>query len=176
MFKAWGSLPLAAAVSVARLVAFARGGSAERRGAAVYAVALLAVALTRLAVPTPAPEVELAFDGVLFAALFALTWKSARDWPVWTAILQAMAIAVDLAAVMRPQMSTHVRTSSLWAIGLAQASAFAWGNIPALRVFLSFTTLNVVNPTVWYRFLRQCWRSCIPRSGRRSTRWRRASR
>jgi len=140
MLEAWGSLPLAGVVLAACLVAFVRGGAVERRGATIYALALLAVAATRcLAVPAPAPGAALAFaqlgfDGALFAALFVLSWKSSRSWPVWTAMLQAVAIGVDLAAIMRPDLSAPVRASALWGVGLAQASVFGWGIIRSTRV------------------------------------------
>ncbi len=174
MFEAWGSLPLAGVVLAACLVAFVRGGPVERRGAAVYTLALLAVTATRLAVPAPAKAAQLGLDGALFVALFVLSWKSARVWPIWTAMLQAVAVGVDLAAITRPELSAHVRASALWMVGLAQASAFGWGTIPAITCVYSInSTLNIVVSTLWYRFPHRCWGSCIPRSGRRSTRWRR---
>jgi len=137
MLEAWRSPPLAGVVLAACLVAFVRGGPVERRGAAVYVLALLAV--TAMRVPAHAPGARLAFaqlgfDGALFAALFVLSWKSSRSWPIWTAMLQAVAIGVDLAAITRPELSAHVRASALWVVGLAQASIFGWGIIPPVRV------------------------------------------
>lgn len=140
MFEAWGSLPLAGVVLAACLVALVGGGPVERRGAAVYALALLVVTATRrLTVPTPAQGAgfafaELGFDGALFTALFCLSWKSSRAWPVWAAMLQAVAIGVNLAAIARPELAAHVRALALWVVGLGQASIFGWGTIPPVRV------------------------------------------
>ena len=140
MLEAWRSPPLAGVVLAACLVAFVRGGPVERRGATVYVLALLAVtAMRSLAVPAHAHGARLAFaqlglDGALFAALFVLSWKSSRSWPIWTAMLQAVAIGVDLAAITRPELSAHVRVSALWVVGLGQAGIFGWGIIPPVRV------------------------------------------
>ena len=137
MFQAWASAPLTGVLLAACLAALVRGGPVERRGAGLYVLAVLAVTVTRrLTGGGPDLAADLAFDAPLFAGLAALSWRSPRSWPVWAALLQALAIGVDLAGAVRPQTPRVAVTSALWAVGAAQVGVFALGVIRASSAYI----------------------------------------
>lgn len=104
------------------------GGRRERFGAAGLALAWLALAAVERHAPLALLlPLRAGLDAALLMAFCRLSWKSARSWPAWAALLQGVAIAVHLAYMLRGGSDVRIDLDALALIRGAQALVLAVG-------------------------------------------------
>jgi len=121
----WAFLAL---LGVATVGAAMRGGSVERRGAALFCSAWLVWLAAGRISGEAAPGVwMLVIDATVMFALIGLVWRSPRPWPVYASGLQLLVVTGDIAPWVRPDLDADQHLVLLASLRFAVIGAFAIG-------------------------------------------------
>jgi len=121
----WAFLVL---LGVATVGAAMRGGSVERRGAALFCSAWLVWLGTDWVAGETAPGVwMLVIDATVLFALIGLVWRSPRPWPVYASGLQLLVVTGGIAPWVRQDLDADLHLTLLAALRFAAICAFAIG-------------------------------------------------
>ncbi len=120
---------LGAAIMLMVLAAAAAWGRAkERQTAAVLSMGWGTLILTQIVTGRGAPPTILAIEDLLvFAALFAILWRSREGWAPFALGLQAVAMGVHAVRWLAPGMSDATYLTALAVLSYGVLAALAWG-------------------------------------------------
>lgn len=118
--------------------AFWKGDWAEKRGAGVIVIAWVATVVVQDQTDYDSIAI-MGVDVVVLFALGLLAWNSNRNWPIWAAACQSIAVATHFAYLMDFQISVRAYASAqaiasyAILVALAVGTFIAWREREALR-------------------------------------------
>lgn len=121
-------------IAFALLLAFAavgaavRGGTVERKGAALFIAAwLLSLGAQRLS-DDISPGLWLpTIDTAVMVGLANLAWRSPRPWPVYACGFQMLTLAGDVAKWVEADLEVGLHLALLSVLGFGAVAMLAWG-------------------------------------------------
>lgn len=135
----YSQLVLAAAVVVVTF-AFVKGDEPEKMGAAGYAMVFLAGTMVKADASLSFPRWGvMGLEIVLLIVFIGIAWQSRRNWPIWAASFQALAVTCHLLVVfsLRPTHNAVAAVINMSNYGLLIAIAvgtfWAWQERRALQ-------------------------------------------
>ena len=66
-------------------------------------------------------------DEIYLIGILALIWRSPHPWPVWVAVLQLVAVGLDLNALFNTTVTRYVLYTTLYVVAYGQKIAFVMG-------------------------------------------------
>ncbi|MDO9223835.1 MAG: hypothetical protein Q7U20_09020 [Caulobacter sp.] len=113
---------------VAAIGAVARGGTVERKGAALFIAAwLVSLGAQRLSGDV-SPGLWLpVIDAAVLVGLANLAWRSPRPWPVYACGFQMLTLAGDIAKWVEPDLGVRLHLSLLSVLGFGAVGMLVMG-------------------------------------------------
>lgn len=115
-------------LAVAVIGAVVRGGTVERRGAALFTAGWLASLLAQWLSGALAPGLWLPIiDATVLWGLVALSWRSPRPWPIYACGFQMLTLAGDIAGWVEADLNVRLHLSFLAVMGFGAVAMLAIG-------------------------------------------------
>lgn len=114
---------------IAAIGAVARGGTTERRGAALFVAAWAASLGAQTLSGEASPGVWLpVIDAAVLVALARLAWRSPRPWPVYACGFQMLILAGDIAKWAGPGLDVRLHLTFLAMLSFGAVGVLAIGS------------------------------------------------